>query len=52
MLHQWEQENRQIPSDIRGMMAGTIAVEWTKPKGSIILDRGVIFGQPPWGSDE
>lgn len=48
LFDKWEREGVKVPSDIRGMMHGAIAVEWEKPAQYLILDGcGIHGGTPP-----
>jgi len=48
LLYQWEQAGHPCPADIRVMFTGTIALEWSKPACSVLLDKGAVFGPLPW----
>lgn len=52
LLDRWEREGVKVPSDIRGMMHGAIAVEWEKPPQYLILDGQGIHGDTPPASGE
>jgi hypothetical protein len=50
LLAGWEVSGMPVPSDIRGMAHGAIAVEWSKPACSVILDGAGVHGNVPNGA--
>lgn len=49
LLDRWERAGVPLPSDVRTMMAGAVAVEWEKPYRVVMVDRGSTLGDVPAG---
>lgn len=50
LLYRWQEKGLQVPSDVRSMDTGAVAVEWDKKNGDrmVIIQHGVVMHGKEW----